>query len=412
MNPRTIVAFGSVPKDGGTFTFYRNLREPLLAHGIDLRCVSVGNREAELWADSFADDGCVLLAENESDIKKQSRAFVQWSQDTGVDIVFGVNSVAILSALPHLPPHIRVMSRCANAFDHGYRITMSCYARISRIVALAPRQIRDLVSAYGADESRIVLIPNGTSVERFAVAASNERGLKKRLKLGFLGRLEHKQKGVLFLPEILNKLHKNGVEFSLTIAGKGVHEAALRHQLKSHIDLGVVSFVGALRPEEIAEYFANIDVFLFPSQFEGSPNALIEAMMSGCVPAAWKLEGITDFVIEDGASGVLANLLDSKSMADSITQLATNRGLLRQMSLCAAASARERFSRERVVADYIGLIDQVMSEPPIQWQARGWTGFRIDAAFRQPLWKRYIPASVKKQLKKVRMLMISDNRND
>ncbi len=56
-----VVAFGTVPKDGGTFTFYRNLRGPLLAHGIDLHCVSVGAREAKLWDRAFADDGCVLF---------------------------------------------------------------------------------------------------------------------------------------------------------------------------------------------------------------------------------------------------------------------------------------------------------------------------------------------------------------
>ena len=42
------VAFGSVPKDSGTFTFYRNMRPALLAQGIDLRCVAAGRDQASL----------------------------------------------------------------------------------------------------------------------------------------------------------------------------------------------------------------------------------------------------------------------------------------------------------------------------------------------------------------------------
>lgn len=412
MKPKALIAFGSVPKDGGTFTFYKNLREPLLKFGIDLRCVSVGKREAKLWETSYADEGCVLLAKNESRIKIQAQIFTQWSIDEGVNIVFGVNSIAILSALPHLPSRIRVMARCANAFDHGYRITMSCHERLNRIVALAPRQISDLVKTYGADESRIVLIPNGTSVERFATAANKIRGTQKPLRLGFLGRLEHNQKGVLFLPEILNRLQARDVEFSLSVAGKGVHETTLRHQLKSHIDAGTVNFAGALKREEIADYFANIDIYLFPSQFEGSPNALIEALMAGCVPAAWKLKGITDFVIEDGFTGVLADLGDCESLADSISILASDRENLKELSAQASGSAKKRFSRERLISDYVKLISDVMEKPPMPWQVRDWQQFSVDPAFRQPVWRKMIPSPLKKMAKKAMCWLRLGNRRE
>lgn len=125
MGKQITIAFGSVPKDGGTFTFYRNIRPALKDYGIDLRCVTVGSKEAGLWNPEYADEGCILLAKQETEVKKQARAFVDWCERTGVDIVMGINSFAILSALPHLPENIRVVSRCANAFDHGYKITMS-----------------------------------------------------------------------------------------------------------------------------------------------------------------------------------------------------------------------------------------------------------------------------------------------
>jgi len=89
------VAFGSVPKDGGTFTFYRNIR--------------------------YADEGCVRLASNSLSMKQQAQVFTDWVQDNDINCVMAINSEGILSAIPHLPGHVRVLSRCANAFDHGYR---------------------------------------------------------------------------------------------------------------------------------------------------------------------------------------------------------------------------------------------------------------------------------------------------
>jgi len=160
------VAIGSVPKNAGTFTFYRTLRPSLLDYGFDLCCVSVGKKEAIIWEDAFADEGCSCLAEKTGNVKKQAMIFVDWCTDQSVDIVMGINSVAILSALPHLPENIRVMSRCANSFDHGYQITVSCYERLVGIIAQTPRQVHDLSKKYGVSKDRLNLIPDGLSTTR------------------------------------------------------------------------------------------------------------------------------------------------------------------------------------------------------------------------------------------------------
>ena len=154
-----LVAFGSIPKDGGTFTFFRTIRPKLLVNGIDIKCVTIGKREADLRNTSFVNEGCVLIAKDKNDIKTQAKEFADWCDNNGVDVVMPINSVAMLSALPHLPEKIRLLSRCANAFDHGYKITVSCYSRLTAIVATAPRQVEDLTKKYGVDNGRIRLIP-------------------------------------------------------------------------------------------------------------------------------------------------------------------------------------------------------------------------------------------------------------
>jgi len=395
---KVTVVLGSVPKDGGTFTFYRNIRPVLAFHGIELKCVSVGPREAALWENSYVDDGCVLLAPKTRSIKKQAREFVEWCERAEVDIVIGLNSEAILSSLPHLPERIRTLSRCANAFDHGYRITMSCATRLARIIAITPRLEQDLVRDYGADSSKMQLIPNGIDPGPFASAATLPRGGESFLRLGFLGRLEHNQKGVFYLPEIVQELKRLGVHFHLKIAGKGKHGERLENQMKADVASGRVEFLGALSHKEVPEFLAETDVFVFTSHFEGCPNALLEGMMAGCVPVSWMIEGITDYIVSDGQTGHICAMGDGQAFAAHIARLARDRESLREMGLAAAEAARRRFTHQTMGEAYAAIIDDVMRKPPPSWAPRAWSEFRRDPNFKHS-WKEWIPDSIRRLVK-------------
>lgn len=393
------VAFGSVPKDSGTFTFYRNMRPALLEHGIDLRCVAVGRDQASLTDPAFADEGCVLLAKRSTSLKTQARAFADWCAAEQIGAVFGVNSPAILSALPHLPAHVRALARCANGFEEGYRLTLIGQERLARIVALTPRLQEDLITGYGVRPDKIALIPNGVPPERFAAAARAVRGRGEALRLGFLGRLEHRQKGVMHLPAILRQLEDAGVPFQLRIAGQGKDEADLRRALAGLADPGAVSFLGSLHPGDIPGFLEETDVFLFPSHFEGCPNALLEAMAAGAVPVAWRLPGITDFLIDTGQTGFLAETGGTAEFAKHIEGLARDRAQLQAMSRAVSAAARSRFSRDTCVRAYAGLFETVMSEPPPDWQPLPWSRFEAPALFRQHPLARILPAKQRKALR-------------
>jgi glycosyltransferase involved in cell wall biosynthesis len=393
------VVVGSVPKDGGTFTFYRTVRPAVLGHGIEMFCVSLGHQEAALWQEEFADEGCVLLARQVKRLKDQARVFADWCEKSQIDVVIGINSAGILSALPHLPQRVRAVARCASSLDHGYRITLSCQDRLARIVALTPRLQRDLVQHYGADPSKMRMIPNGIASASFDDAASASRGRTPVLRLGFLGRLEHRSKGVLFLPDVVECLEQRRVSYELRIAGKGIHGARLRKELTGKVRRGIVEFVGALPPTEVPGFLAGTDVFLFPSQSEGCPNVLLEAMMAGCAPVCWRLDGITDFVVDHCATGLLAVRGNCAGFADLLCQLADDRDLLRRIAQNAAAEARVRFTQERVGRDYANLFHEVMDEPPPKWSPKAWSEFRPDPEFRRR-WTTLIPDSWKKRARR------------
>ncbi len=165
MTDRVKVAYASVPKEGGTFTFYRNMRGPLARRGVDLICVAVGFDQARLWNEAYADEGCVLLAPENVSVRRQAEHFVAWCEERGVDIVLGVNSPAILSAIPHLPAQTVALARCANGFDHGYRITLAGRARLARLVPLVPCFAEGLLHRNEATAGFPALCQSGSVVE-------------------------------------------------------------------------------------------------------------------------------------------------------------------------------------------------------------------------------------------------------
>lgn len=394
------IAFGSVPKDGGTFTFYKNQWPELQRHGIFMCCVTVGKEEFDLVEQDFVDDNCRFLAQTTYNVKKQAKTFVQWCIDSAIDIVIGVNSKAILSAIPHLPENIRVVSRCANAFDHGYKITLVGKDRLMSIIALTPRLRDDLIQKYHTDPSLIKLIPNGIEVNSFENASKTERGLNPVLQLGFVGRLEHNQKGVLHIPRIIEELNNLPVKYKLTIAGKGRHGKQLQEELKEEVQNGKVEFLGSISNNRIPGFLAGIDIFMFTSHFEGCPNALLEAMMAGCVPVSWNIHGITDYIIDDNETGFLIDSGNSKAFAHCIFQLDSDRALLQKLSKNATAVARKRFSNSITAGEYANLFMEVMRNPQAISPPKAWAAFKVNENFRKT-WKDFIPISIKHKIKTV-----------
>jgi glycosyltransferase involved in cell wall biosynthesis len=65
-----------------------------------------------------------------------------------------------------------------------------------------------------------------------------------------------------------------------------------------------IQFVGVKRGKELAEYYANADVFVFPSRWDTFGIVMIEAMACGTPVAAYPVVGPKD-VIDQGITGYM-----------------------------------------------------------------------------------------------------------
>jgi glycosyltransferase involved in cell wall biosynthesis len=94
--------------------------------------------------------------------------------------------------------------------------------------------------------------------------------------------------------------------------------------------------------------FAAADVAVLPSQHEGFPNSLIEAMAVGVPVIASNVGGIPDAVV-DGKTGLLFPVNDEDALTAAMDRLAGDSAERESLS-AAALSAMDAYRIETVIA--------------------------------------------------------------
>ncbi len=117
------------------------------------------------------------------------------------------------------------------------------------------------------------------------------------------------EKGLLDLVEVVEQCCKTLPELKLVVAGSGPLEQQLREKLPDAL------FLGWVDQRRLAQLYAGLDLFVFPSRFDTFGNVLLEAFNYGMPAIAYSCKGPRD-IIEHGSSGYLVE--DSDDMARQI----------------------------------------------------------------------------------------------
>jgi phosphatidylinositol alpha 1,6-mannosyltransferase len=168
------------------------------------------------------------------------------------------------------------------------------------------------------------LMPRGVDGELF-----NPRRRKMNdgvLRLGFVGRVTP-EKGVRLFAEIEKALEAAGLDkFRIVIVGAGSEVEWLKAHVKH------AEFTGVLRGEALADAYANMDLFVFPSRTDTFGNVIQEAASSG-VPAVVTNEGGPKNLVVAGKTGYIAET--NEEFIARVVELARNAELRRQMGRAA-----------------------------------------------------------------------------
>jgi glycosyltransferase involved in cell wall biosynthesis len=108
-----------------------------------------------------------------------------------------------------------------------------------------------------------------------------------------------------------------------------------------------IQTTSAAGEERSAAAFADADIYVLPSLFEGTPLTLIEAMASGLPIITTATCGMRD-VIRDNENGLLVPLRSPEAIANAIQRLVDDRSLRERLGRTAAAEANRSYTWEQV----------------------------------------------------------------
>jgi glycosyltransferase involved in cell wall biosynthesis len=231
-------------------------------------------------------------------------------------------------------------------YDHVRRL-----GRYWNVIVAVSRLIAERTAALCPEiADRIVTIPIGV---RIPASPPARRLPGDRLRVIYHGVLKQHQKRVLDLPRIVDAAAARGVPIELSIVGAGPDEDELRAAAAPLVDRGLIRFLGVVSPDDTPALLESQDVYLLPSEFEGMPNALIEAMGRGCVPVASRMSSGVPELIDDGRSGFLAPIGDVAGFADRLELLWTDAARRQRMSASAFTAVRRGpFRVEEMIQAY------------------------------------------------------------
>ncbi len=256
--------------------------------------------------------------------------------------------------------------------------------RLKSLLAPLPLRWREALSAWAERRclrwlmrfyriGRALLAPNEEWRDRLARETGKpvqlmRRGVDtslfspaKRLRIdgafliGYVGRLTP-EKNVRALAELERGLIEAGAgDFRFLIVGEGSERAWLERHMRR------AEFTGVLRGEALAQAYAGLDLFVFPSRTDTFGNVVLEAQASG-VPCVVSSRGGPKFIIQaDGqreASGLVAD--SPQEFLAATLDLMSQPERLNRMREAALKRAR-RFSWESVFEQVYQVYEDCLS---------------------------------------------------
>ncbi|MBI4740022.1 MAG: glycosyltransferase family 4 protein [Betaproteobacteria bacterium] len=239
----------------------------------------------------------------------------------------------------------------AFAANTATRFLLRRFLLSSDIVAVLSSEELRAYRAF-APPARVDLVPNAI---RLTDSLSGMRGVAKNglLRLVYVGRIA-RAKGLFDALAALRSLRGEGLGFSFRLAGSGPDERALRDAVNALGLQDEVHLLGPVFGEKKDRLWQESDIFIFPTESEGLPYALLESMAAGCVPLTCPVGAIPD-VMQDGVHGVFVPPGDPPAIAAAIRRLAADRPALSRLS----QAGRDRIAGEYTVERLAARLDKI-----------------------------------------------------
>ena len=245
---------------------------------------------------------------------------------------------------------------------------------VSQYVAVSKDLDNYLAQSIGVPARRRSLIANGVDTDTFAPRVGHAAPVPgcpfmpgQHWLVGTVGRLQTVKNQPLLARAFVRLLreHPEMTERArLVIVGEG----PLRGEIESTLaaaGLQAHAWLPGAR-DDVAQILRMLDVFVLPSQAEGTSCTLQEAMASGLPVVATAVGGTPDLV-EEGATGHLVPSDDEAALATAIHRVLSDEAGAGRFALTARSRAVNQFGLDAMVRAYESLFTG--PQRAAQWQA-------------------------------------------
>lgn len=215
---------------------------------------------------------------------------------------------------------------------------------------------REFVIDRGADRDDVSVVYNGRDIETYRSAAP--ASMRDELDLpveativGTVGRLLER-KGHYDLLEAWSEVSTEIQDAHLVFVGDGPERTGLEQRAEELGCADSVHFLGTR--QDVPALLNAMDLFAFPSHFEGLPGAVIEAMAAGLPIVATPVDGNSD-LLDGYRSGLFVNVESPQQIAWATIRLLQNPDLAESLG----AAATERASSEFTIASMVDGFESV-----------------------------------------------------
>jgi glycosyltransferase involved in cell wall biosynthesis len=237
--------------------------------------------------------------------------------------------------------------------------------RMPRVLTVSDSSAADIVADHGVDPDRIRVVPVGVDPERFRPVPEVARVPGRIMTTASA---DVAMKGLTHLLEAVAKVRTERPDAALVVIGKPVAEGPVARTLDRLGLHDAVRFVSGVSDERIVELYAESEVAVVPSLYEGFSLPAIEAMACGVPLVATTGGALPEVVGRDGDTAVLVPPGDPGGLATALLGLLANPGRRAAIGAAGRERAAGRYSwratAEATAQQYREVIDLAQAGRP------------------------------------------------
>lgn len=232
---------------------------------------------------------------------------------------------SIGTAYDHRPSTLRPLESLKTSLNRR------TFSRARRLIVWCDWSRDSLIEDYGADPSKVVVIPPGVDMKKWRPAG--DAASAGPVRLLFVGGDFRRKGGDTLLEAFRAAL---APECELDIVTRERVDTGGLPGVRVHHGLGP-------NAPELMSLYARAHIFTFPTRADVLPLAIMEAMASGLPVITTSVGALREQVV-NGVTGYLVPPGDARALAEATLSLARNSALRSRMSIAARLAAEQKFN--------------------------------------------------------------------